>query len=481
MRAESTQLEPGDRLGSYELLLVLGQGAFATVWLARLTGKHGFEKLVAVKTIRPERTGDEDTYKMFVAEARIVARIEHPNVARVSELNEDRGVSYFVMEYVKGASLADLRAAAKERGEAIPLAVAVSILADACAGLHAAHELSRGDESLGIVHRDVCPQNILVSETGIAKVLDFGVAKARPFVREQSAVGLVTGKTRFMAPEQASGAVRIDRRADVWALGAVAYELLEGRPLHDGPNDVARLHELVHGGNVRPMSAKVPEPVARAVLGALQRDPDARYATTVLMREALLEALSSLGMRADAADVAQFLGRMMAGQRAARDAEVERATSEIEAREDDRTTARHTPKQSAAADLPPHDYAFAGPPARRARVRRSWIGAAVVLVLLVAFVVKRAPSAEPAVEGTRVEAASSPAPPETAPVAEAPPAEPPLSPSASASASAEVPVSAPPRRVRPSAALPSRAPAAATTARRPALSKRSEREDDQIQ
>lgn len=481
MRAEPTQLEPGDRLGSYELLLVLGQGAFATVWLARLTGKHGFEKLVAVKTIRPERTGDEDTYKMFVAEARIVAQIEHPNVARVSELNEDRGVSYFVMEYVKGSSLADLRAAAKRRGENVPLAVAVSILADACAGLHAAHELARGDESFGIVHRDVCPQNILVSETGIAKVLDFGVAKARPFVREQSAVGLVTGKTRFMAPEQASGALRIDRRADVWALGAVAYELLEGRPLHDGPNDVARLHELVHGGNVRPMGPGVPEAVARAVLGALQRDPDERYPTTAAMREALLQALSTLGLRADAADVARFHARIMSEQRAARDADVQRATAELEARDEDRTTARHTPGRSAEPISPPMLAAPAAPASRRVPATRAWIAASLALLVALAFVATRSPSAREGVsDRAPADTVAPPPAPEPSPPEPLPAPATAESTAASAPAATEAPGTAAPRRVRPAVALPPRAPLA-TTSRRPALSKRSEREDDQIQ
>ena len=206
----ATSLSPGDRLDRYELLGVLAQGGMGTVWLSRLTGKHGFERLVALKTILPTHGNDRQFCDMFLDEARIAAQIDHENVARILEIGEDRGVLYHAMELIDGESLRKLYRDIRAVGAPFPLAVALRIAADACAGLHAVHELRGPDgASLEVVHRDVSPQNILLNHRGTIKVIDFGVAKARERRTEDTTAGTLKGKIEYMAPEQARGE-RID-------------------------------------------------------------------------------------------------------------------------------------------------------------------------------------------------------------------------------------------------------------------------------
>src|SRR4051812_25747595 len=170
-------LQPGDKLDRYELLCPLAEGGMASVWLARFTGKFGFEKLVAIKTILAEYADHATFRQMFLNEAAMAARIEHPNVARVIDLGEVNGLLFLVMEWVDGASLSLLERIVHAAGQLIPMEIALRIVADACEGLHAAHE-ARDDSGrpLGLVHRDVSPQNIMLSMRGVAKLIDFGVA-----------------------------------------------------------------------------------------------------------------------------------------------------------------------------------------------------------------------------------------------------------------------------------------------------------------
>jgi len=240
-------LEPGTVLDRYELLCTVARGGMAHVWLGRFKGKHGFEKLVAVKTILPEHALDARFRNMFLDEARIASGIEHPHVAKILDLGEWRECLYLVMEYVDGDSLSRLRRSIEKRGHKLPLPIALRVLADVCAGLHAAHEL-RGEDGalLGVVHRDVSPQNVLIPTNGVSKLIDFGVAKARHRLGEETSAGFAKGKSRYMSPEQAL-AKPVDRRADLFAVGAMAYEMFAGAAPYDGPNDMARLHALITG------------------------------------------------------------------------------------------------------------------------------------------------------------------------------------------------------------------------------------------
>ncbi|MBX3200345.1 MAG: serine/threonine protein kinase, partial [Labilithrix sp.] len=305
----ATALAPGDRLDRYELLCVLAQGGMGTVWLARLTGKHGFERLVALKTILPTYGNDRQFSDMFLDEARIAAQIDHENVARILEIGEDRDVLYHAMELIDGESLRKLYRDIRAVGAPFPLAVALRVAADVCAGLHAVHELRGPDgRPLEVVHRDVSPQNILLNVRGTIKLIDFGVAKARQRRSEDTTAGTLKGKIEYMAPEQARGD-RVDRRADVYAVGAVLYELLAGEPVRstEEGRQLLALHELMTGAPYEPLHHSVPLPVRSLVDRALSLDPQLRYGTTEDMRHALEQAMVTIGHVATSDDVANVL------------------------------------------------------------------------------------------------------------------------------------------------------------------------------
>ena len=208
-------LEPGTVLDRYEMLCAIARGGMAHVWLARFQGKHGFEARVAIKTILPEFAVNPRFQKMFLDEARIASRIDHPNVAKILDLGEQHEVLFLVMEYVDGDSLSRLTHILEKNKVALPLGLVLRITSDVAAGLHAAHELTGPDgQNLAVVHRDVSPPNVLIAQNGTVKLIDFGIAKARHRLGEETSSDLARGKARYMALEQASGEP-IDRRADV--------------------------------------------------------------------------------------------------------------------------------------------------------------------------------------------------------------------------------------------------------------------------
>ncbi len=303
----TVSLEPGTVLDRYELLCTIARGGMAHVWLGRFKGKHGFEKLVAVKTILPEHALDARFRNMFLDEARIASGIEHPHVAKILDLGEWRDCLYLVMEYVDGDSLSRLRRSIEKRALKLPLPIALRILADICGGLHAAHEL-RGEDGalLGVVHRDVSPQNVLIPTNGVSKLIDFGVAKARHRLGEETSAGFAKGKSRYMSPEQALSKT-VDRRADLFAVGAIAYEIFAGSAPYDGPNDMARLHALITGLEIGELPSSPHPAVEKLVLKALAREPDARFSTANEMRMAIEDAMVALKVRASADDVAAFV------------------------------------------------------------------------------------------------------------------------------------------------------------------------------
>jgi serine/threonine protein kinase len=305
----------------------------ASVWLARFGGRKGFERLVVVKMILPQYSQDPRFQEMFLDEARIASRIEHGNVARIVDVGEQEESTFIVMEWVDGDSLSKVVRAAEQRKQRVPAGVALRVCADAAAGLHAAHVLRERDGTLlGVVHRDVSPQNILISNAGSTVLIDFGVAKARDRVSQETSAGQLKGKIRYMAPEQALGR-NIDHRADVWALGAILYELFAGCPPYDGPNEVATLHKLTSGVLPAPLPAYVPAPIRAVVERALAYDAEERYATALELNVALEACMLEIGEPTNAAVVAHYTGQLLADRKAARKRAVDTALAAAHARD----------------------------------------------------------------------------------------------------------------------------------------------------
>jgi serine/threonine-protein kinase len=322
---DPAQLQPGYRLDRYELLCPLAYGGMASVWLARFGGRLGFERLVVVKMILPQYSQDPRFQEMFLDEANIASKIEHTNVARILDIGEHDGNYFIVMEWVDGDSLSKVVRAAEARKQRVPAGVALRICADAAAGLHAAHSLrDRDGSSLGVVHRDVSPQNILISNAGATVLIDFGVAKARDRVAQETSAGQLKGKIRYMAPEQALGE-NVDHRADIWSLGSILYELFSGSPPYEGANEVATLHKLTSGAPPPPLPAHTPRAVAAIIERALAHEAQARFDTALELSLALERAIVELGEAASTAIVAHYTGQLLAERKAARKKAVDAA------------------------------------------------------------------------------------------------------------------------------------------------------------
>ncbi len=307
MEAAESILRAGYRLDRYELLCPIATGGMATVWLARLRGKRGFEKLFAIKTIRTELVDDPRFQEMFLDEARIASGIQHPNVAQILDLGEQQDVLFIVMEWVDGDSLAKVRKLITKRGHRLPVGVVLRVIADASAGVHAAHEM-RDDkgEPLEIVHRDVSLQNILVGSAGSVKVIDFGIAKAHNRKQGETRTGVVKGKIQYMAPEQVQKGKSVDRRTDVWALGVCLHELVSGKLPYDGDDDVEVIRKLMND-EVPPMAEGIPEAIVRVLERSIALDVDARFPTAAGMQRALEAAMKEMGEATTSEDVAAFL------------------------------------------------------------------------------------------------------------------------------------------------------------------------------
>jgi len=320
--------EPGFRFDGYELLVKIGQGGMASVWLGRTKNDHDEEVLVAIKTILPELAAMDDLKTMMIDEARIVTALESPHVAALLKIGEVWGIPYLVLEYVAGESIDHLCEAVAQEKTHIPSDIVARILVDTCEGLEAAHELrGEGGVELGLVHRDLSPQNVLVDERGQVKLIDFGIAKAKERNTPETAEGVMKGKIPFMAPEHAMGG-DVDRRSDLWSLGAVAYLMLSGKEPHEGPNDAARLIRKLSREPLVPLPPEVPEGFGKVVFKALSHSPDDRYPTASALAAAIREAVPP----ASCAEVADFVRRTLGETIRARQMMVERSIVAANAR-----------------------------------------------------------------------------------------------------------------------------------------------------
>jgi serine/threonine-protein kinase len=308
---EHAKSAPVARVGRYEMGAEIASGGMATVYLARLSGAAGFEKLVALKRVHPHLAKEPTFVDMFLDEARIASRIQHPNVCQVFDFGEADGEFFIAMEFLVGETLAKLqRAVARSDYLNDPRRpfVCARLVADACEGLHAAHELKgRDGQYLNVVHRDISPQNLFVTFDGNVKVVDFGIASASDRLH-QTSTGTVKGKFAYMAPEQAQGK-KVDRRADVFALGVVLWELLAFKRLFRRPTPAETLVALMSEPIPPPSecSPLAPPELDAVVLKALERDPDARYATARELGRDLTRTLGRIGDAVDRAEVAEWL------------------------------------------------------------------------------------------------------------------------------------------------------------------------------
>jgi eukaryotic-like serine/threonine-protein kinase len=271
---------PPRLLGRYALFDEIASGGMATVHLGRLTGAVGFSRTVAIKRLHPQFAKDPEFVSMFLDEARLAGRIRHPNAVSTLDVLSLENELFLVMEYVHGESLAKLARVAAAKGMPVPAGIAAAVLSNTLQGLHAAHEAK--DEHgvpLGIVHRDVSPQNVLVGLDGTARVLDFGVAKAAGRL-QTTREGQVKGKLAYMAPEQLSGG-HVTRQTDVYAAGVVLWELLSGRRLFEGDNEAMLLMRVLEGRYplVSQLRPDLAAGIDQVIAGALAKDPQHRFKT----------------------------------------------------------------------------------------------------------------------------------------------------------------------------------------------------------
>jgi serine/threonine-protein kinase len=286
--------ESREEFGSYTVYEQLGVGGMASVHIAETRSAGGFRKRLALKRLLPHAAGDPDLVESFTHEARLARYLHHANIAQTYDFGQLGGTYFIAMELVAGPTLGQLIRQCKSTIGVIPFPITLNILCQVCDALEYAHNcVDETGAPLGIIHRDVSPPNVVISNSGIVKLIDFGLAKAKT-AHVQTQVGTVKGKFRYLAPEYLSG--KLDRRVDLWAVGVVAHELLTTHQLIDGDNDFAVL-ERVRSMPIDPPSRKnpdVPPELDAVVMTALQRDPDARWQTAAAMKKALVEVAAEL-------------------------------------------------------------------------------------------------------------------------------------------------------------------------------------------
>src|SRR3569623_218001 len=289
--------------GKYTLVAKLATGGMAEIFLARLHGDGGFEKLVCIKRILPHLARDPQFVAMFLDEARVAARISHPNVCQVFELGEWQSQYYIAMEYLEGVPLSLFRRPDYYPAMPDPRLVA-GFGVQACEGLHHAHQLKRPDgELLGVVHRDVSPQNLFVTVDGVVKVLDFGIAKVQD-ASSKTSTGAVMGTYAYMAPEQLRNEP-LDRRTDVWALGTVLWETLAQRHLFKRDTEFLTFQAITHDPipDIRELRPDVAPLLGDVIARALSRVRDDRFPSARALGEALQQAVGPLGGAASRAQI----------------------------------------------------------------------------------------------------------------------------------------------------------------------------------
>jgi TonB family protein len=308
---EEEEPTDGTRFGQYVLLEKIATGGMAEVWKARMRGVEGFQKIVAIKKILPHLSDNQDFIEMFVDEAKLAAQLNHNNIIHIYDLGKIQSSYYIAMEYIDGYDLKNILKKAQERDQPLSVEIALFVASKIAAALDYAHrKRDFEDKEMGLVHRDVSPQNVLISEEGDIKLCDFGIAKAASKASHTQA-GALKGKLQYMSPEQAWGR-NIDKRSDIFALATVLFEMLTARKLFSGDNELSIL-EQVREARVTPPSQyndEVTPQIDAIVLKALQKDPANRYQTAGEMQRDLDAVLYSFKPTPTSADLAIYMHRL---------------------------------------------------------------------------------------------------------------------------------------------------------------------------
>jgi serine/threonine protein kinase len=353
--------------GKYRLLEPVASGGMAEVWRAEAPGAEGFVKEVALKLIRGDHDARGDFVRMFIQEARYASRLTHANIVQVFEFDQVDGRYYIAMELVRGRTLREVVDRCREQGVRFGLARAAHVAAEVARALAYAHRMDEDGRPVGLVHRDVSPQNVLVSFEGEVKLTDFGIARALG-AGEPTAPGTVKGKLAYMAPEQARSAA-VDGRADVFAVGVMLWELCTGRRLFARETEAATLAALLGAEPVSPPSAwneAVPPELDACVLAAVERDPERRTASAEALVTSLAIIRLSLAEGHEDLDLRALMRRLWpAGDATA----LQRAA--------ERTVVREPADQERSA---PTAVTVARPPPRRRGRRVGWAAAAIVVL-----------------------------------------------------------------------------------------------------
>ncbi|MFP3940045.1 MAG: protein kinase domain-containing protein [Thermoanaerobaculia bacterium] len=309
--AEAPAGEAGGDFGQYQLLERIGVGGMAEVWKARMTGVEGFRKTVAIKRILPHLTDSSDFVDMFVDEAKLAAQLNHANIIHIYDLGKIGRDYYIAMEYVEGENLRGILNRSREDARPVPLGLALHVGARLASALDYAHrKRDFDDREMGLVHRDVSPQNVLVGYEGTIKLCDFGIVKAVS-KSSHTRMGALKGKLQYMSPEQAWGRT-VDGRSDVFSLGALIFEMLTGRRLFAGESEMEVLEAVRECRVVPPSEVEpaVPEAVDAVVLGALEADPDQRFQSAGELERRLDEILATMRPSPGQAELASYMDRL---------------------------------------------------------------------------------------------------------------------------------------------------------------------------
>jgi len=331
--AGSEQFSSNDEnsVGKYKFIASLGGGGMADVYLAVVEGPKGVKKLQVIKRLRRDHLDDPDHVEMFLDEARLASRLNHPNVVQTFEVSENEGEYFMAMEYLDGVPLN--RILNRARNKPPPPGVLLRILADTLHGLHYAHELTDYDgQPLHIVHRDVSPHNVVVTYEGQTKLLDFGIAKSEARSVE-TRTGVVKGKISYMSPEQAR-AKPLDRRADIFVVGILLWEAMAGSKIWEKATDMEVLHRLALGDmpDLRDVRPDTPEAILKIIKKAFHADPEGRYATAAQMREEIVAYLDRENLRVTSEMVAEYVCTVFADKRAEIKKVIERQLRKLSAK-----------------------------------------------------------------------------------------------------------------------------------------------------